>query len=443
VSIFRWTRQIFISEAGVQLRHQLRHWIPKIGYSIADQGFISGANFVLNILLAKWILPDEYGLFGITFSLFLFLSGFHNALLIEPLVVIGPARYGSQTARYLTMVVCLHLLFSLIITVLLLVAAPFIIGWQTGLSLWMLVVVSISSFSILLFWLLRRAAYLEGNADLASRSSFFYLLTLLAGTFWFHQADWINVINAYLLMSAASLIAAGVLWYRLGINLKHLYPKDDQLTIQRVLVEHWQYGRWIVAGTLAYSFSTLIYVPLVGAFAGLAASGVLRAMQNLVQPVQQIIVALSTFFVPWLSKQRNIRGNDYPLQIFPKVLCVFVIIGIIFLLPIVLFGQELVRFVYSNEYYYQYDWVLYYVAIAAIIQVMVYAIATIVRSIEYSNAIFWEEFAGACFVLTIGLLLIWKWGLAGVSVSLIGSTISQVIVMVWLIHRRMHLARTI
>jgi len=86
---------------------------------------------------------------------------------------------------------------------------------------------------------------------------------------------------------------------------------------------------------------------------------------------------------------------------------------------------------------------LHYVAIATLIQVTVYATATIVRSIEYSKAIFWEELAGACFVLTIGLLLVWKWGIIGISISLIGSAAHQAIVMTWLIRRRVHSVQTL
>lgn len=415
----------------------LGYWVSKISYSIIDQGLLSGANFILNILLAKRISPDEYGVFGITFAVFLFLSGFHNALLIEPLVVIGPTRYSNQIPRYLTIIVCVHFVFALAITITLLCIAPFLVWWRDEISLWMLVSLSFSSFSILLFWLLRRAAYLEGNAVLACIGSSCYTCTLIVGMLWFNKQSWFSAINAYLLMSVASLASAAILWRRLGINLKSIQVQDDQLTIKNVVAQHWHYGRWIVAGTLAYSFSTLIYVPLVGAFVGLAASGVLRAMQNLVQPVQQIIVALSTFFVPWLSKQRNIQGSDYPLRALPKILFLFLGIGIGFLLPLVLLGPSLVHFIYDNDFYTKYTWVLHYVGIAILLQILVYAIATVARAIEYPSAIFGEELAGACFVLTIGILLIWKWELNGAVISLVGSAFSQLLVMAWLIRHKL------
>ena len=46
----------------------------KAGFSIADQAMLSGSNFTLNILLARWLESAEYGAFTLVFSIFLFLA---------------------------------------------------------------------------------------------------------------------------------------------------------------------------------------------------------------------------------------------------------------------------------------------------------------------------------------------------------------------------------
>lgn len=420
------------------LIQKVYHWFTKIGYSVADQALMSGANFLLNVLLAKWIAPDEYGLFAIIFSLFLFLSGFHNALLIEPLVVIGPIRYYTQLPNYLTIVVVVHFVFALGSIIVSLLIFPIIVTWwQKEVSLWVLLALNAAVFFVLLFWLLRRAAYLNGRAALATLGSFAYLIALVIITLLLYKQDWITVVTAYWIMSVASLFGTVIYWQKLGINLRYVKESINRLTVKNIFIEHWHYGKWIIAGTLAYSFSTLIYIPLVGILVGLAESGVIKAMQNLIQPVLQVAAALSIFFVPWLSSQRNIYGSNYPLLVLPKILLVFLGTALAFFLPIVMFNQDIVHFIYRNNYYVEYSWLLYYFGFAAIIQVVVYAIATVARSIEYSNAIFLEELAGACFVLTFGVILVWKWKLIGVAISLLGGAISQLIVMIWLVRRRL------
>ena len=69
--------------------------------SIADQGVASSTNFVLNILLARWLLPREYGAYSVCWSILLILAGFHNALILEPMTVVGPAEYRDNLDAYL------------------------------------------------------------------------------------------------------------------------------------------------------------------------------------------------------------------------------------------------------------------------------------------------------------------------------------------------------
>jgi len=87
---------------------RLRSWSMRGGMAILDQGLSSGSNFILNILLARWLAPADYGAFAVVFAVFLFLSGFHNALLLEPMSVLGPGRYPDQIETYLAIQVRLH-----------------------------------------------------------------------------------------------------------------------------------------------------------------------------------------------------------------------------------------------------------------------------------------------------------------------------------------------
>jgi hypothetical protein len=72
-------------------------WVGKGALAIVDQGLLSGSNFLLAVLLARWLPRDQYGAFALGFSIFLFLSGLHNAFFLEPMSVLGPESYPSST----------------------------------------------------------------------------------------------------------------------------------------------------------------------------------------------------------------------------------------------------------------------------------------------------------------------------------------------------------
>src|SRR5437879_1887053 len=60
-------------------------WATKGGLAIVDQGLISGSNFLLGILLARWLVPEQYGAYALAFSLFLLLSFLYHSMLLEPM----------------------------------------------------------------------------------------------------------------------------------------------------------------------------------------------------------------------------------------------------------------------------------------------------------------------------------------------------------------------
>src|SRR5258708_27137840 len=80
---------------------RLRAWGLKSALALSDQGIFSGAGVLVNFLLARWLAPESYEAFAVTFRAFLFISGFHPALLVEPLSVMGPKRqYDNPPADF-------------------------------------------------------------------------------------------------------------------------------------------------------------------------------------------------------------------------------------------------------------------------------------------------------------------------------------------------------
>src|ERR1019366_3825617 len=59
-------------------------WAGKGSLALLDQGLISGSNFLIGILLARWLVPEQYGAFSLAFSVFLLLSYVYHSLLSEP-----------------------------------------------------------------------------------------------------------------------------------------------------------------------------------------------------------------------------------------------------------------------------------------------------------------------------------------------------------------------
>jgi hypothetical protein len=197
---------------------RLRIWGPLSAFALLDQGLTSGAGLVVNLLLARWLGPGAYGAFAVTFAAFLFVSGFHNVLLLEPMTVLGPSRHMDRLRPYFRMQIKLHM---------------FLVGGLSGLTLLGYLILrqaapgsplnsavlgaGLALPFLLLSWLVRRMCYVVQQPSSAALGSGSYLLFVLVGLFLLRTFGLLGAFTAFLLMALGSTLAALFLLWRLGM----------------------------------------------------------------------------------------------------------------------------------------------------------------------------------------------------------------------------------
>lgn len=220
-------------------------WVGKGALAIIDQGLLSGSNFLLAVLLARWLNPNEYGAFALGFSIFLFLSGLHNAFFLEPMSVLGPESYSDCLSRYIKKLLGLHFVLAVFLSMLTVAAIPFLRFFAAGQpvrsALWG---VSVAVPLILFQWLCRRAAYLRLAPGLAAASSASYCLALVLLLLVFNKQGWLSPFTGFLIPSLATFPAILTLLVFLP-KRTNSQPGPSNSEIVR---QHWRYGRWVVGG---------------------------------------------------------------------------------------------------------------------------------------------------------------------------------------------------
>jgi O-antigen/teichoic acid export membrane protein len=177
--------------SGPQRKSFLGKAVPmatKGGLAVLDQGLISGSNFLVGILLARWLAPGEYGAYALAFAIFLLLSFVSQSLLFEPMAVFSGSAYQKSMRGYFRSVLWIHLAMTVVTFVLLGTAAgvAFLRAEPNGLP-GALLGVTLASPCILLFWLARRAYYTQLSPARATSGAAVYCLLLVTGLFLVHQ----------------------------------------------------------------------------------------------------------------------------------------------------------------------------------------------------------------------------------------------------------------
>ena len=143
-------------------------WVSKGGFAILDQGLISGSNFIVSILLARWLVPEQYGAYAVAFGIFVLLSLVYQSLVLEPMAVFGGSAYRDGLRGYLRSLLWIHITISVAIVVVFGASALGAELLHSGVLAGALAGVSIASPCILVFWLARRTFYGLGTLAVLS-----------------------------------------------------------------------------------------------------------------------------------------------------------------------------------------------------------------------------------------------------------------------------------
>jgi O-antigen/teichoic acid export membrane protein len=389
---------------------RLMPWIHKGGFAILDQGLISGSNFLVSILLARWLVPEQYGAYAVAFGIFVLLSLVYQSLVLEPMAVFGGSSYRDCLRGYLRSLLWIHVAISLAIGVVFgasaLVAKEFT---NSSVLAGALAGVTFASPCILFFWLARRTFYLELSASKAAAGAFVYSALSMSGLFVVYHRGLLSPFSAFALMGVAAL---GTGCYNLVRLRKQLRPSAYAPGVGESWHRHWGYGRWALASCVANWIPAYIYYPLLSSFAGMAQSGQLKALMNFTLPVEQTKAALSLLFLPYAANLLARKGKSSAGSLGMRMTMVALGISGSYWVALLLFQHPVFHFLYSGKYS-DIAHFLPAVAVGSIFWSACFGPAIALRAMESPASVF-VAFALATFLsLLIGVPAAWAYGLSG------------------------------
>lgn len=383
-----------------------RIWAKKGFWSVTDQALFAGANFLLNIVLARWLSPVEYGAFTLAFTAFLLLGMFHTALITEPMLVFGSDRFQGRLSPYISGLMWGHGAFS-VFGVLALAGAGFVVVFAGAGELKpVLLTLALAQPFILFMWLMRRACYVQLAPRWSAAGGLVYALLVVAGSYVLHVQSWLNASTALLLMSIASLGAGAFI-----IGLTGLTPFGSVTRALRTEISsrHWEYGKWAVATGLVSWLTAKLSFLLLPIWTSLEVAAAYRALINLIMPATHAYVALSALLIPSLVRAKA-SGNFSRALAATLALISFAMLVNWGLLG--LFGEPLIRWLYDGKYV-EFAGLFWIVGALPLLSGAAAVLGAGLRALERPNSVFWAYVASSATVMTVGILLIYAAGLEG------------------------------
>ena len=409
-------------------------WVTKGGLAIVDQGLISGSNFLIGILLARWLMPEQYGAFALAFSVFLLLSYVYQSFLAEPQAVFSGSAYSRSLRGYLKTLLGIHLILTCFGVVLLGGAAAIaaVLGQENGLP-GALAGVAIASPCILFFWLMRRSFYMNMAPGRAAVGAFLYFVVVTAGLFVAYKKSLISPFSAYLLMAIAAL---GTGLYLLS-QINKVLPPDTATppTRREAWRKHWGYGKWALAVSVVTWIPYYMYYPLVSAFSGMAQAGQLRALMNLSLPMEQSYTALSILFLPYAARVCREKGISSAGPLVTKITLLFVVGAVAYWAILIPLKGPVFHLLYAGKYM-EVAHFIPYVALGTTMWAAAFGPAILLRAVESPDSIFYARCVASALSLLIGVPATRAFGLWGVVWSIIIANLAAFVISLYILRRK-------
>jgi len=285
---------------------------------------------------------------------------------------------------------------------------------------------------LLLFYVVRRAFYWELTPGRSTAGSLLYCGLLVSGLTSLHRLGLLTSFTVFLLMGMAALVTSVLQFLRLQRALK---PGKTDSTLGDVWRQHWNYGRWAIASSLAVWIPGNIYFILLGSFSGMAKVAVFKALMNLTLPIAQTFTALSLFFLSYAARTRQLEGAASVGRLAWNITFTFAGASVIYWSLIILLRERVVHLLYAGNYGEITRWVPW-IAIYSCLWCAVHGQAIGLRAMLSPASVFCAYGVASTISLAIGIPAIHALGTPGALASMILSSATGFGVVVFLLRRK-------
>ncbi len=405
----------------------------RAGYLAAvDQAVISMANFLATIILAREVSPTELGVYGVGFVALRLVRSLQEGIVVQPMNVFGASMAEADFKRYATSTSLIQLGLALLSAL-----GVALLGWvlttfgndtagPAMFSLWL----------AFLWWQLqeyiRRMLYTRGmvlGAVLNSALANGVRLVLLIVWAFQDRLSGVAGLHAIAWGSLAALLP--------GICFTRQYWSRDLLDLRETWKLNWNFGRWLIGGTLSGWLSVEFYPVLTAGLISFAAAGAYRALQNLVAPIHLLLRAIDTFLTPRAASAYQANGRPALARTLRLMYLTagLPILGILALA--ILFPAQILHLFYGDTYLSYRDGIWLMAGFYALLFAS-FPLQSVLKAARLSRPIFFANLLAILSMFTVGIWMIFRWGVYGTIAgqALNALVVSLVLWGVWLSMRR-------
>ena len=397
----------------------------------AGIGARAGLAVGLNILIARWFGPEQYGIYQFFLSVVIFfqaLFGESFDVSVVRFFAEDHARGEGQEYCVVGNAIAIRLFLAVPITLIGLFAATDIseLFFNSGDYALVIRLGLVSAFLVAFNSLF--LSLLQARMKFVMRSLLFPL------------ANFIRAITIPLLIVSGFLNIESLMWQYVLATLASgmagfWFVRRDiakaSITLPR-LRELVSFSKWSAGSYFVFIISTSLAVPALAYYHDTELSGYYGAAVSIVLVVEMLIGAVMVVQLPKLS------SNPEPDKLRRHVLrsLRILIVIVLLLLPVLYIARPLVVFIYGEEFA-AIDGVFQLLLLGVLVSLLTHPLSQVFYALNQPHLTFFTALVATVVWGLCVLLLVPGEGLVGAGIAMLASRVSTAIVIAWLIWRKL------
>lgn len=386
------------------------------GWALADQIVVSGTNFATIMLLGRVLGTSGLGLFALAWMVVLFAGSIQGALIVSPLMSLGPQRPESELGAYVAAMWRFQLAFAAVSSLVTLVgAAALALVADGGLaSIVVPLTIAVSSYQLQDF--VRRCAFVRHRPRTGFRNDLACSILQLGMLSFLVARPGTDSGTATALWVVALAPVVPTL-----CSLREIHALRTRRSVQhRLHRTQWNYSKWQVGSALLYWVSGNLMVIVSGLLLGTAAVGALTAIQRIVNVGHVVLQSIENVVPTQCAIQLATGGVAAFRTYFRRAMIGCVCIAAAFSVLVAAAASPLLRILAGPEFA-QLGSELRLLAPYCVLVAIGLVLPAGLRAFAATRFMFTTSLVTSAFSLVIAWPLIARWGIDGAIVGLLAA----------------------
>lgn len=417
-------KYIYVVKMGMQISLSLPKQLVKSESAIiyTDQALVSGLNFLSSVVLTRYLGLEGFGIYSIAWMGVMIASSINQPFIIAPMQTLSGKKEDTVQSDYLQALVFKQLFFSALMSVLAFFA---VIILSYVLKQWkvqsIILAFPLAVFAFLLQDFLRRYFFVIGKPYRSLLIDAIAYGGLLLSAFAIHFVRTMDAQFVLLLTAVFFLYAALVgLWSLDQLKFK---PK----VIKAVILEHWDFSKWLTVTAVLQWFSGNLFIITTGAILGPVAVGVTRMAQNIVGITHVLFLAMENIIPVRASNHQKEGGNGEMFRYLWKFSLQMGAVTITLLTLLAIFSKQIILLFYGAEFV-MYQHILVGFCALYVIIFIGYPLRYAIRTLENTRLIFVSFVTTSIFSVLSAYPIIKTFGLNGVLIGLVLTQLISIVI---------------